>query len=162
MTATDANTHRGKSRNTWCPHVTVATILADADNRFLMVEENIRGRLRYNQPAGHLEPEETLIAAAKRETLEETGYDVRIDALVGVYQYWNPLHANQTLRFSFCGSILKRRPHHELDTGIVRTLWLTYADISALGEKLRGPAILASIRAWQDGTRLPLDILQTL
>ena len=55
------------------PHVTVATIIED-NGRFLMVEELAEGRAVFNQPAGHLEADESLIQAALRETLEETGW----------------------------------------------------------------------------------------
>ena len=52
---------------TWAPHVTVATII-ERDNRFLLVYEVANGQQVYNQPAGHLEPNETLLEAALRET----------------------------------------------------------------------------------------------
>ena len=44
----------------WQPDVTVATIVVDG-GRMLMVEETVGGNLVLNQPAGHLEPDETLI-----------------------------------------------------------------------------------------------------
>ena len=56
-------------REVWRPHVTVACVVADGE-RYLMVEEEVAGRLAYNQPAGHLEDGESLPAAAVRETLE--------------------------------------------------------------------------------------------
>ncbi|WP_258224098.1 NUDIX domain-containing protein, partial [Stenotrophomonas sp. HMWF003] len=52
----------------WTPHVTVATVVV-RDGRLLLVEERIDGRDVLNQPAGHLEPGESLAAAAVRETL---------------------------------------------------------------------------------------------
>ena len=60
------------------PAVTVATIVV-RDGAFLLVEEETRSGVRLNQPAGHLEAGETLVAAAVRETLEETGYRVDTD-----------------------------------------------------------------------------------
>ncbi|WMR35883.1 NUDIX domain-containing protein, partial [Metapseudomonas otitidis] len=57
---------------TWQPHITVATVVED-QGRFLLVEEEADGRAVLNQPAGHLEADETLPQAALRETLEETG-----------------------------------------------------------------------------------------
>jgi 8-oxo-dGTP pyrophosphatase MutT (NUDIX family) len=71
------------------PAVTVATIV-ERDGTYLMVEETTRAGLRLNQPAGHLEPGETIVAAAVRETLEETGYHVRPTALVGIYRWLAP------------------------------------------------------------------------
>ena len=50
----------------------MATVVV-ADGRLLCVEERANGRLVLNQPAGHLEPDESLQDAALRETREETG-----------------------------------------------------------------------------------------
>ncbi len=72
----------------WHPDVTVATIVV-RNGRFL-VEESIGGRLLLNQPAGHLEPNESLLDAAVRETLEETGWDVRLTQFIGTYQWVAP------------------------------------------------------------------------
>lgn len=66
--------------------MTVATVVP-RDGRLLLVEERVRGALVLNQPAGHLEPGESLIEAAARETLEETGWEVVISHLVGVYRW---------------------------------------------------------------------------
>lgn len=54
------------------PHVTVATIV-HVNDKFLVVEELVNGKATWNQPAGHLEANETLLAAAERELFEETG-----------------------------------------------------------------------------------------
>ena len=74
---------------TWYPHVTVASIIEN-DGKFLFVEEVANGKRVINQPAGHLEAEETLIEAAQRETLEETQWQVAIDGVVGMGLYVAP------------------------------------------------------------------------
>lgn len=145
----------------WCPHVTVACVVADAD-RFLMVEEDIRGTRRFNQPAGHLEPHETLQDAALRETLEETGWDIALDCLIGVQQWHSPVHDHQIVRFAFAGHPIKHHPERKLDTGIVRALWMSHAEISALGERLRSPLVLTTLDDWLAGQRLPLSTLHSL
>ena len=88
----------------WQPDVTVATVVVDG-GRLLMVEEAVGGRLVLNQPAGHLEPDESLVEAALRETLEETGWQVRLTAFVGAYQWKAPAAdygsgRRRTLRFA--------------------------------------------------------------
>ena len=77
----------------WQPDVTVATIVV-RDGQLLMVEERANGALVLNQPAGHLEPDESLLDAALRETREETGWEVRLTAFVGAYQWKAPLQAD--------------------------------------------------------------------
>jgi 8-oxo-dGTP pyrophosphatase MutT (NUDIX family) len=139
----------------------VACVVADGD-RFLMVEEEACGRLAYNQPAGHLEDGESLTAAALRETLEETGWTVELQHLIGVQQWRSTEHGDGVVRFSFAARALSHDPDRPLDTGIHRALWLTRAEIAALGDHLRSPLVLLSIDAWLAGQRLPLNVLDYL
>lgn len=143
---------------TWRPHVTVACVVNDGA-RYLMVEEEVNGRLAYNQPAGHLEDRERLIDAAVRETLEETGWAVEPTHLIGVHQWRSSEHGDGVIRFSFAARPVAHDPARPLDRGIQRALWLDRSEIAALGERLRSPLVLASIDAWLAGARFPLDVL---
>ncbi|MGH8160407.1 MAG: NUDIX hydrolase [Rhodanobacter sp.] len=145
----------------WRPHVTVACVVADGE-RYLMVEEEVNGRLAYNQPAGHLDDGESLAAAALRETLEETGWTVELVHLIGVHQWRSTEHGDAVVRFSFAARAISHDPERPLDTDIRRALWLTRAEIAALGERLRSPMVLLSIDAWLAGQRLPLESLAWL
>ena len=142
----------------WRPHVTVACVVSDGA-RYLMVEEEVNGRLAYNQPAGHLEDRERLVDAAMRETLEETGWTVQPTHLIGVHQWRSTEHGEGVMRFSFAARPVGHDPARALDTGIRRALWLDRTEIAALGERLRSPLVLASIDAWLAGARFPLDML---
>ena len=145
----------------WCPHVTVACVVADGD-RFLMVEEEVNGRLAYNQPAGHLDDRESLSTAAMRETLEETGWTVTLEHLIGIHQWRSTEHGDGVVRFSFAAQPVSHDPTRRLDDGIRRALWLTRDEIVALGDKLRSPLVLLSIDAWLAGQRYPLHLLHSL
>lgn len=147
-----------RSSEIWRPHVTVACIVADGD-RYLMVEEQVKGRVAYNQPAGHLDDGESLAAAAVRETLEETGWTVELEHLIGVHQWRSTEHGDAVIRFSFAARAIAHDADRALDTGIQRALWLTRAEIAALGDRLRSPLVLQSIDAWLAGRRLPLAAL---
>ncbi len=149
------------SADVWRPHVTVACVVARGE-RYLMVEEEVGGRIVYNQPAGHLDDGESLVQAAVRETLEETGWSVHAEHFIGVHQWRSTEHGDAVLRFSFAARALEHDPTRSLDTGIRRALWLTRAEIAALGERLRSPLVLLSIDAWLAGARLPLDTLHYL
>jgi 8-oxo-dGTP pyrophosphatase MutT (NUDIX family) len=144
----------------WRPHVTVATVVPK-DGRFLLVEENVRGHLVLNQPAGHLDPDESLHAAAVRETLEETGWDVTLTCLLGVQQWRSP-SGRQFVRFSFGAQATRHHPSRALDDGILRTLWLSRDEIEAAQPRLRSPMVLASVDDWLTGRRLPLDAIRYL
>ncbi|HEX5307013.1 MAG TPA: NUDIX hydrolase [Dyella sp.] len=148
-------------RAVWCPHVTVACVVADGD-RYLMVEEEVGGKLAYNQPAGHLDDHESLLTAAVRETLEETGWTVELQHLIGVHQWRSTEHGEGVVRFSFAARPLAHDPQRPLDSGIHRALWLTREEIAALGDRLRSPLVLRSIDAWLAGQRHPLSLVGSL
>ncbi|ANB17670.1 NUDIX hydrolase [Dokdonella koreensis] len=145
----------------WRPHVTVATVVQRA-GRFLLVEEDIRGEIVLNQPAGHLDPDESLLDAAIRETLEETGWDVALTAFLGVQQWTRGGNDRQFVRFVFAAEPLRHHADRALDTGIVQTLWLSREEIAAAGDRLRSPMVLASVEDWLAGPRLPLDAIRYL
>ena len=146
---------------TWYPHVTVATVVPQGD-RFLFVEESIRGRLVLNQPAGHLECGETLLAAAVRETIEETGWDVELECLLGIQQWTSTNSGSHFVRFTFGARAVRHDAARPLDTGIVRALWLRRDEIADAQARLRSPLVLNSVDDWIDGRRLPLDAIRSL
>lgn len=145
----------------WCPHVTVATVVP-RNGQFLLVEETVRGHLVLNQPAGHLDPDETLQHAAVRETLEETGWDVELTGLLAVQQWTSVSSGDQFIRFTFSAQPLLHHPERLLDDGIVRALWLNRDEIIASTERLRSPMVLASVDDFLGGVRLPLDAIRWL
>ncbi len=146
------------SKRPWRPHATVACVVARA-NRFLMVEESINGVLMYNQPAGHLEDNETLAEAALRETLEETAWHVELQHFIGVQQWRSTEHGDMVLRFSFAARALRHDPARPLDPDITRALWMSREELAATGERLRSPLVLRGIDAWLAGQRMPLSVL---
>ncbi len=145
----------------WTPRLTVATVI-ERDGRFLLVEEYANGEeLVYNQPAGHLDEHETLAAAAIRETLEETAWEVRVDAIVGLY-YWTHPKGHTFVRTCFVGTALHHHPDQPLDYGIQRAVWLNRDEIVALGPKLRSPMVLRCIDDYLAGRHYPLDLFDYL
>ncbi len=147
----------------WQPDVTVATVVV-RDGRLLMVEEDVRGRRVLNQPAGHLEPDESLVEAALRETLEETGWQVRLSAFVGAYQWKAPDASaggsgRHYLRMAFAAEPVSHDPARPLDEGIVQALWLTPAELRAESARHRSPLVWRVVEDYLAGRRHPLDAL---
>ena len=136
------------------PVVTVATIVV-RDDAFLIVEEETRAGVRFNQPAGHLEAGESLVAAAVRETLEETGH--RIMPVVGIYRWQAPDTGATFLRFAFAGDVVAHEAERALDVGILRVLWLTYDELVAARAMHRSPLVLRCVDDYRAGSRRPLD-----
>lgn len=143
---------------TWAPHVTVATIV-EQDGRFLLVYEEADGKKVYNQPAGHLDPDETLQEAAIRETLEETGWQVKLIGLLGVHLYEAPSNGVTYLRTSFIAEAVSHDSQRALDTGIIDAVWLTYDEIVARKNQLRSPMTLQVIDEYRTGKQFPLSVI---
>ncbi|AOU98107.1 NUDIX hydrolase [Acidihalobacter yilgarnensis] len=142
------------------PHVTVAAV-AEREGRFLMVRERIDERTRYNQPAGHLEAGESLLDAVARETIEETAWSFRPEALIGLYRWVSP-SGSTFLRVTFAGTVGDHAPDRALDEGVEAAEWLTHDAVCALGKQLRSPLVLQSIDDYLQGRRYPLDLLREL
>ncbi len=142
----------------WNPHVTVAA-LVERDGRFLMIEESCNGRIVVNQPAGHLEEGESLQEALVRETLEETAWSVCPEAITGLYQWRNPRNGKTYLRVGFAARCL-RRHERELDSGILRAMWLSRDEILQRAHQLRSPMVMQCIDDYLDGRRFPLEFVQ--
>ena len=142
-------------------HVTVAAIIEEND-RFMLVEESIQGQLVYNQPAGHLEENETLLEAVVRETLEETAWQFVPEYITGLYQWTQPQSRQTFMRICFAGQHRQFDAGRKLDTGIVRTVWLDRQEILARQDKLRSPLVLACIDDYLQGRRYPLELLKNV
>lgn len=142
----------------WKPNVTVAAVV-ERDGRFLLVEEETSEGVRLNQPAGHLEPAETIVDAVRRETLEETAYDFTAEQLVGIYRWSRPNSDLTYLRFAFAGSLGAHHRDKPLDTGIIRALWLTREEVLASAERHRSPLVVRCVEDYLAGRRYPIDAL---
>jgi 8-oxo-dGTP pyrophosphatase MutT (NUDIX family) len=147
----------------WKPSVTVAAII-ERSGKFLLVEEETSDGIRFNQPAGHLDPGESLIQAVSREALEETAHDFTPTALVGVYmsRYLSSRTGQEVtyLRFAFAGEV-GREYDQPLDVGILRAVWMTYEELAACREKHRSPLVMQCIDDYLKGQRVPLSLIYT-
>lgn len=144
----------------WAPHVTVATVV-EHNGRFLFVYEEAEGRRVYNQPAGHLEPNESLTEAAVRETLEETRWQVRPTALLGIGLYRAPANGVTYLRHTFAAEPIEQHPERPLDEGIIEPRWLTRDELLARESEWRSPMVLQAVDDFLDGKRYPLELLRS-
>ena len=145
-------------RAVWRPSVTVAAVI-ERGGRFLFVEERIDGRLVLNQPAGHLDPGESLIEACRREVLEETAHPFEPKALVGIYRWHYAAKDVTFLRFCFTGSVAAPQAHRQLDKEIVRTVWLTAEELVARKSDHRSPLVSQCVADYLAGQRFPLGLL---
>lgn len=140
----------------WKPNVTVAAVIEEG-GRFLLVEEETPLGPMFNNPAGHLDEGESPLEAVVREALEETGRAFTPEAFLGVYM----ARTGDTtwLRLAFCGRVGEPIAGRELDTGILRTLWMSPDELKARAERVRSPLVLQCLTDYLSGRRLPLDVL---
>jgi 8-oxo-dGTP pyrophosphatase MutT (NUDIX family) len=146
---------------TWRPDLTVAAIV-HRDERFLIVEERIQGQLVLNQPAGHVEDGESILAAAVRETLEETAWHFVPQHLLGLYLWRNPDSGASILRIAISGDVSSHESRRQLDDGIVAAHWMTRAALLARPGRLRSPLVMRCIDDFLAGTRHSLAALNHL
>lgn len=147
----------------WKPSVTVAAVI-ERDGHFLLVEEETSEGIRFNQPAGHLDPSESLEQAVVREAMEETAHEFTPTDLVGIYmsRYVSARTGQDItyLSFTFCGKVGAR--HNQLlDVGILRTVWMSYDELVACQDRHRSPSLLQRVDDFLAGKRMPLSYLIT-
>ena len=148
-------------RQRFQPRVTVAAVI-ERNGRFLLIEEDTSDGLRLNNPAGHLDPGEAPAEGCARETLEETAHRFTPTALVGVYlsRSERPSGEDVTyIRFAYCGDLGELEPDRPLDTGIVRTLWMTEQEIRDSAGRHRSPLVLRCLEDYLAGRRYPLAVV---
>jgi 8-oxo-dGTP pyrophosphatase MutT (NUDIX family) len=143
----------------WKPNTTVAALI-ERDGKFLLVEEETEAGIRLNQPAGHLDEGESLVAGCAREALEETAWHFHPQLLVGIYQWRRPLRDITYLRFAFAGNLGEHEPDRALDDGILRAVWMTPSELAACPERHRSPLVLQCVEDWLSGRRFPLDLIR--
>ena len=148
-------------KHIWKPNATVAAIV-EQNGKFLLVEEETERGNRFNQPAGHLEDGESLIAAVIRETQEESAYAFTPAALLGVYHWKHPHNDTTYLRFSFIGKVGAHDATQKLDDGIIRAVWMTLDEIREKQHLMRSPQVLTCIEDYLAGKKFPLEVITNL
>ncbi|WP_283786433.1 NUDIX hydrolase [Bermanella sp. WJH001] len=139
------------------PNSTVATII-EHDGKLLFVEEIDNNKPVYNQPAGHLEINESLVEAAKREVLEETGHTCNITHYMGLYTFTAPSNQTTYHRHCFIGTSTSYDPNHKLDEGIIGIKWLTIEELIA-SKCARSPLVIKCAQDYLNGKRYPLNLI---
>lgn len=142
----------------WKPHTTVAA-LCERDGQFLLVKEKVDDRIVFNQPAGHLEPNESLLDAVIRETFEETQYEYIPTGLLGIYRSIPDDAPDITyLRYLFVGEV-GRCLEGKLDVGIISADWMSYDQVVACREQHRSPLVLQCVDDYLNKQPVSLEIL---
>ena len=137
--------------------LTVAAII-ERQGRFLFVEEadKVTGLPVINQPAGHVDPGESVFDAVVREVREETGLAFTPRDIVGLY----PLKAangKDYFRVCFTGTVPEAAVAAPEDPDILRCHWLSRDQLAA--SPLRSGWVLRCLDDALSGRRYPLDLV---
>jgi ADP-ribose pyrophosphatase YjhB (NUDIX family) len=151
--------------NRWKPNSTVATVVERTNSdsgkdekEYLFVHEIREGKKVYNQPAGHLDEGESLINAAIRETREETGWEIEVTSLVGIYRFIGS-NGVTYMRHVFAATPIKHYPEQTLDDGIIEAVWMNYNDIFNTIDLTRSPMVKSALDDFLKGEAYPLGLL---
>jgi 8-oxo-dGTP pyrophosphatase MutT (NUDIX family) len=142
----------------WKPSVTVAAVI-ERHGKFLLVQEKIDGEIVLNQPAGHLDPGESLVAACRREVMEETAHRFEPSGLVGIYRWRHAAKDVTFLRFCFHGRVGEADRGRKLDKEIVALQWLSAEELKRRRSEHRSPLVQQCVEDFLAGRRFPLEVL---
>jgi phosphatase NudJ len=134
-----------------------ALVVVRRGDRCLLVHERKHGQMWY-LPAGRVEPGETLMAAACRETLEETGVPIRLTGVIRV-EHTMAL-GGVRVRVIFLGEPIDDTPPKTTpDDESLEAAWVSIDDLPRY--PLRGAEVEQAMRYVAHGGRVhPLDLLQ--
>jgi len=109
--------------------------IIEKDGKFLLVQEaQEKCRGKWNIPAGHLDPNETIFEGAKREVFEECGCNVE---LAGVLQIGNKVLANDTwISVIFATKLIDDNIKFDKNE-ILDVKWFTFEEILSMKKELR-------------------------
>ncbi|NKB38652.1 MAG: NUDIX domain-containing protein [Gammaproteobacteria bacterium] len=143
----------------WKANVTVAAVI-EKEGKFLMIEEQASDGISViNQPAGHLEENESLLNAVKREVLEETAWSFEADYVIGIYLYPSPDNGITYLRVCYSGRAIHHFPERQLDDGIIQAMWLSPGEIEKRKKELRSPLVGQCLYDYLADKRYPLELI---
>ena len=138
-------------------HLTVATVV-ERDGLFLLVEETRDGVQVINQPAGHVEPGESVLDAAVRETLEETGWRVRLTGFIGFSHHLAVASGITYYRVSFVAETETFDAQAEIDADIDAVVWLSLEELEQRVDGLRSPMVLDCVHRYRRGEVFPMAV----
>ena len=140
--------------------ITVAAVIKNSENKFLMVEENTSDGIKINQPAGHLEKNETIVEAVIREVKEETGLVFLPLSLISVHQFF--LNSSSFFRFNFYGEVDSNSKPFSNEKQILKITWLDESYLKKKKKMLRSKCVLAAINDFNQGLKMPLSTIKNL
>lgn len=126
-------------------NVFVASVSIVQENKVLLIKENKPTALnKWNFPSGRIENGENILAAACRETKEETGFEVKLTQSTGIYHFTSNSN-HQVILFHFTSEIIGGSLKLE-EEEIIDSKWVPLKEIKSFeDEELRDAAVIKQI-----------------
>ncbi len=112
----------------------VGIVLIDKQKRIFLIKEEDKYNIsqgRWNLPGGSVDNDENLTEAAVRETLEETGYKVEIDSMLGCYKCKK---GNNSWVYLVFKALLIGNGKEKTDPEVKKGKWFTKKEFLGLDE----------------------------
>lgn len=137
----------------------IVGVVIEKDGKYLLVQEakeSCRGK--WNLPAGHLDPGETMADGAKREAKEEIGCGVE---LTGVCQIGSRVKENEVFASVIFMTKLTREEIAFDSAEILDVKWFDYEEIVAMRSEIRSEGLLiGAIDNVRNGLVAPMGIVK--
>lgn len=124
--------------------VRAACVAVDGEGRVLLVRHRKRGQEYWLLPGGGVEVGETMVDAARRELVEETGLDAEVGRLLLVAESIDPRDGRHILHVSFAARVHSGTLQPGYDERLVDAAWVP---VDRLGDLPLFPAIATELAA---------------
>lgn len=139
----------------------IVGVVAEKDGKILLMQEaGAKARGKWNLPAGHLDPNETLEEGATREAMEETGCHVEI---TGICQIANRKDKeNLFLAIIFSAKVASEGGMLDPEETLA-TSYFTHEEILSMDDQLRNYALITgAVNNFYNNLIMSTDMLTQL
>lgn len=141
--------------------LTVSAVVERQDS-FLTIEKRVSGVVVFTQPSARLETDESPEQAVVRGSLQETGLELAISGLLGVYLWIHPQTRQQFLRIVYTAELVREHVDHPVDEHIQGIHWYSLGDIRNRSRELLSPIVQRCVEDYVIGKRVSDRLLNDL
>jgi ADP-ribose pyrophosphatase YjhB (NUDIX family) len=135
--------------------------IIEKDKKILLVKDNKDSFRGWDFPGGRLLWNELIESCVVREALEESGYNIKVKAFLGLYQRRAEVDEEDYLRFIYIAELTEKKQGKILDPIIQEARWFDISDLRRIQIKLRSWEVLRELEDYRNGKSFPLSCVET-